>query len=230
MSDAKRLLDIMSKLRDPDGGCPWDVEQTYETIAPYTIEEAYEVDDAIRRGDHTALRDELGDLLLQVVFHAQMAREAGHFDFGDVVDAICDKLVRRHPHVFGDARVETAEAQTEAWEQQKAEERAQRGETSVADGLPLGLPALLRAGKLLRRARRAGIATSDATTASEVSAALDALCHEASRPAVGNLLFSAVRLAESLGIEPEEALRDAVAVFERDLRSRERGDALSPPG
>ena len=154
MSDAKRLLDIMSKLRDPDGGCPWDVEQTFETIAPYTIEEAYEVDDAIRRGDHGALRDELGDLLLQVVFHAQMAREAGHFDFGDVVDAICDKLVRRHPHVFGDASVETAEAQTEAWEQQKAEERAQRGETSVADGLPLGLPALLRAGKLLRRAGR----------------------------------------------------------------------------
>ena len=231
MSDAKRLLDIMSKLRDPEDGCPWDVEQTSETIAPYTIEEAYEVDDAIRRGDQAALRDELGDLLLQVVFHAQMASEAGRFDFGDVVDAVCDKLVRRHPPVFGDVSIETAEAQTEAWERQKAEERAQRGETSVADGLPLGLPALLRAGKLLRRERRAGLATSDATTAaSEVSAALDALRGEGTRKGLGDLLFAGVRLGEGLGIEPEEALREAVAAFERDLRSRERGDALSPPG
>ena len=231
MSDAKRLLDIMSKLRDPEGGCPWDVEQTSETIAPYTIEEAYEVDDAIRRGDRAALRDELGDLLLQVVFHAQMASEAGHFDFGDVVDAVCDKLVRRHPHVFGDASIETAEAQTEAWEQQKALERAQRGETSVADGLPLGLPALLRAGKLLRREQRAGLATSNATpAASEVSVALDALRGEGTRKELGDLLLAAVRLGHGLGIEPEEALREAVAAFERDLRSRERGDALSPPG
>ena len=231
MSDAKRLLDIMSKLRDPEGGCPWDVEQTSETIAPYTIEEAYEVDDAIRRGDRAALRDELGDLLLQVVFHAQMASEAGHFDFGDVVDAVCDKLVLRHPHVFGDASIETAEAQTEAWERQKAEERAQRGETSVADGLPLGLPALLRAGKLLRRARRAGIATSDApTAAAEVSAALDALRSDGTRSGLGDLLLAAVRLGHGLGIEPEEALREAVAAFERDLRNREGGDALSPPG
>lgn len=231
MSDAKRLLDIMSRLRDPEDGCPWDVEQTFHTIAPYTIEEAYEVDDAIRRGDHAALRDELGDLLLQVVFHAQMASEAGHFDFGGVVDAVCDKLVRRHPHVFGDASIETAEAQTEAWEQQKALERAQRGETSVADGLPLGLPALLRAGKLLRREQRAGLATSDATTAaSEVSVALDALRGEGTRKELGDLLLAAVRLGHGLGIEPEEALREAVAAFERDLRSRERGDALSPPG
>ena len=231
MSDAKRLLDIMSRLRDPEDGCPWDVEQTFHTIAPYTIEEAYEVDDAIRRGDHAALRDELGDLLLQVVFHAQMASEAGHFDFGGVVDAVCDKLVRRHPHVFGDATVETAEAQTEAWEQQKALERAQRGETSVADGLPLGLPALLRAGKLLRREQRAGLATSDATpAASEVSVALDALRGEGRRKELGDLLLAAVRLGDGLGIEPEEALREAVAAFERDLRSREREDALSPPG
>ena len=231
MSDAKRLLDIMSRLRDPEDGCPWDVEQTFHTIAPYTIEEAYEVDDAIRRGDHSALRDELGDLLLQVVFHAQMASEVGHFDFGGVVDAVCDKLVRRHPHVFGDASVETAEAQTEAWEQQKALERAQRGETSVADGLPLGLPALLRAGKLLRREQRAGLATSDVTTAaSEVSVALDALRGEGTRKELGDLLLAAVRLGHGLGIEPEEALREAVAAFERDLRSRERGDALSPPG
>src|SRR5215510_7390175 len=123
----------MRKLRSPDGGCPWDLEQTFESIAPYTIEEAYEVDDAIRRQDWDGLRDELGDLLLQVVFHAQMAREAGHFAFDDVVRAICDKLVRRHPHVFGDASIETAEAQTHAWEQQKAAERAARGETSAMD-------------------------------------------------------------------------------------------------
>src|SRR5215475_2629635 len=123
-----RLLAIMAKLRDPDGGCPWDLEQDFASIAPYTIEEAYEVDDAIRRKDWDGLRDELGDLLLQVVFHAQMAREAGHFGFEDVVSAICDKLERRHPHVFGDAVVEDADAQTRAWEEQKAAERAARGE------------------------------------------------------------------------------------------------------
>src|SRR5262249_20228106 len=145
----ERLLEIMAKLRDPDGGCPWDLEQDFATIAPYTIEEAYEVDDAIRREDWDGLRDELGDLLLQVVFHAQMAREAGHFDFADVVRAICDKLVRRHPHVFGGAKVDTAHAQTAAWEQQKADERAARGETSAMDGVPLALPALLRARKLI---------------------------------------------------------------------------------
>src|SRR5258706_6695132 len=140
-----RLLEIMAKLRDPNGGCPWDLEQDFASIAPYTIEEAYEVDDAIRRQDWDGLRDELGDLLLQVVFHAQMAREAGKFSFDDVVDAICDKLERRHPHVFGDAVIETAQAQTDAWEQQKAEERAARGETIAIDGIPLALPALLRA-------------------------------------------------------------------------------------
>src|SRR5512145_3429979 len=124
--EIERLLEIMAKLRDPSGGCPWDLEQSFASIAPYTVEEAYEVDDAIRREDWSGLRDELGDLLLQVVFHAQMAREAGHFDFADVVAAICDKLVRRHPHVFGDATIETAQAQTDAWERQKSEERAAR--------------------------------------------------------------------------------------------------------
>src|SRR5262249_42165494 len=141
--DIERLLDIMAKLRDPEGGCPWDLEQSFATIAPYTIEEAYEVDDAIRRQDWDGLRDELGDLLLQVVFHAQMAREIGRFDFADVARAIGDKLVRRHPHVFGDAVIETADAQTHAWEKQKADERAARGETSAMDGVPLALPALL---------------------------------------------------------------------------------------
>jgi ATP diphosphatase len=150
-----RLLEIMARLRDPHGGCPWDLEQDFASVAPYTIEEAYEVDDAIRRKDWDGLRDELGDLLLQVVFHAQMAREAGRFDFDDVVRAICDKLERRHPHVFGDATIESAQHQTDAWERQKADERAARGETHAMDGVPLALPALLRARKLISRARRA---------------------------------------------------------------------------
>src|SRR5258705_1607848 len=167
----ERLLEIMAKLRDRDGGCPWDLEQDFASIAPYTIEEAYEVDDAIRRSDWDGLRDELGDLLLQVVFHAQMAREAGHFDFADVVDAICAKLVRRHPHVFDDAVIETAQAQTDAWEQQKAAERAARGQTNAMDGVPLALPALLRARKLISRAVRAGFgpeASAEVVTAERI--------------------------------------------------------------
>jgi MazG family protein len=167
VTDVSRLLAIMARLRDPETGCPWDVEQRFETIAPYTIEEAYEVDDAIRREAGQELRDELGDLLLQVVFHAQMAREAGAFAFGDVVDTLCEKLVRRHPHVFGEARVASAAAQSEAWEALKADERAAAGEgaASALDGVALGLPALLRAQKLARRAARAGIAPLDAADA-----------------------------------------------------------------
>jgi ATP diphosphatase len=203
----ERLLAIMAKLRDPDGGCPWDLEQSFATIAPYTIEEAYEVEDAIRRKDWDGLRDELGDLLLQVVFHAQMAREAGHFDFGDVVAAICDKLERRHPHVFGDAVIETAEAQTHAWEQQKADERAARGEQSAMDGVPLALPALLRARKLISRARRAGLAEREAEPITERE--------------LGELLFAAVEQAERAGIDPEQALRDTSAAFERRARAEE---------
>ena len=181
----ERLLEIMARLREPDGGCPWDLEQSFETIAPYTIEEAYEVDDAIRRKDWDGLRDELGDLLLQVVFHAQMAREAGHFDFADVVRAISDKLVRRHPHVFGDAVIESAEAQTDAWEQQKADERAARGETSAMDGVPLALPALLRARKLISRAVRAGLVKPEAAPTEPVT-----------EQAIGEMLFAAVALAQ----------------------------------
>jgi MazG family protein len=223
MGETKRLLDIMARLRDPQGGCPWDVEQTFETIAPYTIEEAYEVDDAIRSGDLDALRDELGDLLLQVVFHAQMAQEAGHFDFGDVVDAVSDKLVKRHPHVFGDARIETAEEQTDAWEAQKAEERASRGETSVFDGVPRGLPALLRAGKLLRRASRAGMPLPDADASrAGVAACLEDSARDGGEASLGPLLLAAAQLAHALGVEPEEALRAALAELESDLRSRER--------
>ena len=202
-----RLLEIMAKLRDPNGGCPWDLEQSFATIAPYTIEEAYEVDDAIRREDWDGLRDELGDLLLQVVFHAQMARESGKFDFEDVVAAICDKLVKRHPHVFGDAEIASAAAQTDAWEKQKAEERAARGATSAMDGVPLALPALLRARKLISRARRAGLSNKDVEPITE--------------QALGEVLFVAVEQAERAGIDPEQALRDASARFEQRMRRQE---------
>ncbi|MGH0029014.1 MAG: nucleoside triphosphate pyrophosphohydrolase [Myxococcota bacterium] len=225
MSDVKRLLDIMANLRDPQDGCPWDVEQSFETIAPYTIEEAYEVDDAIRRRDFDGLRDELGDLLLQVVFHARMAEEEGRFDFGDVVEAVCDKLVRRHPHVFGDADIATAEAQTDAWEQQKAQERARRGETGVADGVPLGLPALLRAGKLLRRAGRAGIDVQSAEQSSRHAAAALAVVSGGDAAPLGPLLLAVARLAHGLGADAEEALRGSVAELERALRSRETESA-----
>ena len=205
----ERLLQIMAKLRDPNGGCPWDLEQSFATIAPYTIEEAYEVDDAIRRKDWDGLRDELGDLLLQVVFHAQMAREAGKFAFEDVVAAICDKLVKRHPHVFGDAEIASAAAQTDAWEKQKAEERAARGATSAMDGVPLALPALLRTRKLISRARRAGLANSDANPITQQE--------------LGDLLFAAVERAERAGIDPEQALRNASADFEHRIRRIEAG-------
>jgi ATP diphosphatase len=209
VSDVERLLEIMARLRDPRAGCAWDLEQDFASIAPYTIEEAYEVDDAIRRGDFPALRDELGDLLLQVVFHAQMAREAGHFDFGDVVREICDKLVRRHPNVFGDAVVETAQAQTDAWERQKTAERAAKGEHSAMDGVPLALPALLRARKLVSRAARAGLA--DVATPAEVTA-----------QQIGEMLFAAAALAERAGIDPEQALRDANAAYEARMRVLEQ--------
>ncbi|HEY8492796.1 MAG TPA: nucleoside triphosphate pyrophosphohydrolase [Myxococcota bacterium] len=230
MSRIDRLLEIMARLRDPRGGCPWDVEQTFETIAPYTIEEAYEVDDAIRRGDLAALREELGDLLLQVVFHAQMAREAGHFDFDAVVDAICDKLVRRHPHVFGDAQVRSAAEQLEAWEEHKARERAARGDgrdgapASALDGVARGLPALLRAQKLVRRARRAGLATAPAAPEeawARLRAAGDA--GPAAAETIGELLLALAGAADAAGVDAEQALREATARFEAAARAEERG-------
>jgi MazG family protein len=224
VSDARRLLEIMARLRDPEGGCPWDLEQRFETISPYTIEEAYEVDDAIRRGDLAALREELGDLLLQVVFHARMAEEAGAFDFGDVVDAICDKLVRRHPHVFGEARIETARDQSEAWERHKEHERARRGEASAADGVPRGLPALSRARKLLSRAARAGVPWPSAQGACEaVAGALDALRRGGGprEEGIGELLLATALLARATEVEPEDALRGALARFEERLRDAE---------
>jgi len=234
----EQLLAVMAQLRDPEHGCPWDVEQRFETIAPYTIEEAYEVEDAIRRGDLVALRDELGDLLLQVVFHAQMAREQGHFDFEDVVRGICDKLVRRHPHVFGDARVDSARAQTAAWEQHKARERAAKGSSSALDDVPLGMPALLRAAKLMRRAARAGFAWENTQQAlakveeelDEVRAELATGDRAALEAELGDLLIASARLAQQLEIDPEVALRGATARFETRLRHVEAGLAAEGRG
>lgn len=229
MSAIERLLEVMARLRDPEGGCPWDLEQDFASVAPYTIEEAYEVDDAIRRGDMGDLRGELGDLLLQVVFHAQMAREAGHFDFEAVVEGICEKMESRHPHVFGDAQVESAAAQTDAWEQHKAKERADRGETSALDGVALGLPGLLRAKKLLSRAARAGFEWPGPMSAlgkveeelGEVKAELDAGDAAALHAELGDLLLATAGLARFVGVEPEHALRDANARFEARLRHLE---------
>jgi len=220
-----RLLAIMARLRDPNGGCPWDLEQTFDTIAPYTIEEAYEVADAIERRDMAALRDELGDLLLQVVFHAQMASESGDFGFEDVARAINDKMERRHPHVFGDAKIETSDDQTQAWEVQKANERAAGGQTSALSGVARGLPALLRAFKLQNRAARVGFDWPDSTGAlDKLREEIEELAAEIvpdSEPSValaeevGDVLFSAVNLARKLGIEPEDALRRGNRKFER---------------
>jgi len=239
-----RLLEIMAKLRDPQGGCPWDLEQDFRSIAPYTLEEAYEVADAIERGDLDDLKDELGDLLLQVVFHAQMAREQGAFDFADVVEAICDKLVRRHPHVFGGTSVESAEAQTEAWERLKAGEKAARGRQGVLDDVPVGLPATTRAAKLGRRAARVGFDWPDATgprrKVDEELAELDAAVAGAEDPEAieaefGDLLFAMVNYARHLGIDPEAALRRSNEKFVRrfhhvEQRAAETGRALEDAG
>ncbi len=223
-----RLLAIMARLRDPEHGCPWDIEQSFATIAPYTIEEAYEVADAIERMDVAALKDELGDLLLQVVFHARMAEEAGLFRFEDVAAAIADKMERRHPHVFGDAEIASVAAQNEAWEAHKASEREAAGAAaSVLDGVALALPALLRAAKISRRATRIGFDWPDARAVlpkiAEETAEIEAALDSAAGPAeleeeVGDLLFAAANLARKLDVEPETALRRATAKFERRFR------------
>ncbi len=218
-----RLLDIMARLRDPEGGCPWDVEQTFATIAPYTVEEAYEVADAIERGDLKDLREELGDLLFQVVFHARMAEEQGSFAFDDVVNAVADKLIRRHPHVFAGAGYRTSQEQTVHWEQIKAEERKGKEKHGVLDDVPVGLPALTRAVKLTRRAGRVGF---DWPSTDEVIAKLheelDELREEITagdrekiRDEMGDLLFVVANLARKLEVEPEDALRAANAKFVR---------------
>ena len=231
-----RLLAIMARLRDPKRGCPWDREQDFATIAPYTIEEAYEVADAVARGDMVALKDELGDLLFQVVFHARMAEEAGLFDFADVAAAIIDKMVSRHPHVFGDAEIATAAAQAEAWEDHKARERAGRATAagvpeSVLEGVALALPALLRAAKIQRRAARIGFDWPEARPviaklAEEIAELELELNVKQADPAkiedeMGDILFAATNLARKLDINPEAALRRATAKFERRFREVE---------
>ena len=226
MSSINRLLSLMARLRDPQKGCPWDREQSFNTIAPYTIEEAYEVADAIERNDLGALRSELGDLLFQVVFHAQMAREQSAFAFDDVVDAICDKMERRHPHVFGDATIETAEAQTIAWEEQKRRERAARGESVLAD-VPVALPALTRANKLGKRAAQVGFEWRDVTgSLDKLEEELGELRAEVALGAdrgqiadeLGDVLFCVVNVCRYLDIDPENSLRGANAKFERRFR------------
>jgi ATP diphosphatase len=231
-----RLLRIMAKLRDPDGGCPWDLEQDFASIAPYTIEEAYEVADAIARGDMDELRDELGDLLLQVVFHAQMAGEGGLFDYEAVAASISDKMIRRHPHVFGDETIATAKAQTGAWERQKEKERAEKAarhghEPSALDGVSVALPAQTRAVKLARRAARIGFDWPDrpavlakleeeiAELRQEIENGADA---DRLEDELGDVLFSVANLARHLDIDPEAALRRTNAKFEHRFRHVER--------
>ncbi|GAB4572528.1 MAG: nucleoside triphosphate pyrophosphohydrolase [Rhodothalassiaceae bacterium] len=230
------LLAIMARLRAPDGGCPWDRAQDFTTIAPYTVEEAYEVSDAIARDAMDELRDELGDLLFQTVFHARLAEERGAFDFSDVVEAICDKMIRRHPHVFGESSIADADAQTEAWEAMKADERARAArregrEPSLMDGVARGLPAHLRAVKLQKRAARAGFDWDSVEgpidkareELSEVSAALAAgESRERITEEIGDLLFSVVNIARFLAIDPEHALAEANRKFERRFRHIEK--------
>ncbi len=221
-----RLLAIMARLRSRDGGCPWDLEQTFRTIAPYTIEEAYEVADAIERDDLAALKDELGDLLFQVVFHARMAEERGAFAFGDVAAAIADKMERRHPHVFGDAAVRSSAEQTEAWELQKAEERSTTGASSILADVPVALPGMTRAVKLQKRAARVGF---DWTKIGDVLAKLDEEVRELSAAAktqdadaiedeFGDLLFVIANVARHLQVDPEAAIRRANEKFSRRFR------------
>jgi ATP diphosphatase len=228
----ERLLEVMARLRNPQGGCPWDLEQSFATIAPHTIEEAYEVADAIEHNDMEALKGELGDLLFQVVFYAQMAREGGRFDFDDVAAAIADKMVKRHPHVFGDTSVDSAAAQTVAWEEQKAAERvaeaAERGERpSALDGVIRGLPALTRATKLQQRAARVGFDWPDVPPIlDKIDEELDELREELARgrgraalqEEMGDLLFACVNLARRLSLDPETALREANTKFDRRFR------------
>ena len=234
-----RLLAVMAALRDPTTGCPWDREQSFATIAPYTIEEAYEVADAIARNDLAALPDELGDLLFQVVYHARIAEEAGEFAFADVVRTITDKMIRRHPHVFGDAAARDAAAQSAAWEAAKSAERAARAETGVLAGIAVGLPALTRARKLTARAARVGFDWPDAGAVldklAEETAELRAELPEAD-PArladeVGDMLFVLANLARKLDLDPEACLRAANDKFARRFAYVERSlssEGLSP--
>jgi ATP diphosphatase len=222
----ERLADIMARLRDPETGCPWDVDQTFATIAPYTIEEAHEVADAIARDDMADLLGELGDLQLQVVFHARVAEEAGHFALADVIAAISDKMVRRHPHVFADTTRTDGVAAQIGWEAIKAEERARKQETGALAGVALGLPALMRAEKLQKRAARTGFDWSDADgprakVFEEINEIATAPDDAARAEEFGDLLFAVVNWARHSGIDPEAALRAANAKFERRFAAME---------
>jgi len=229
MSNIQKLLDIMRKLRDPEDGCPWDVAQSFETIAPYTIEEAYEVADAIARDDIQGLKDELGDLLLQVVFHAQMADEAGHFDFDDIARGIAEKMIRRHPHVFGSKEERETGKVDGSWEEIKEQERAAAGDNSALAGVTRALPALKRAQKLGKRAARVGFDWPDQrgvrAKLHEELEELDGAVADGDRAGtedeLGDLLFAAVNLARHLDMDPEKALTAANYKFERRFREME---------
>jgi tetrapyrrole methylase family protein/MazG family protein/ATP diphosphatase len=227
----------MARLRDPDSGCPWDLEQTFATIAPYTVEEAYEVADAIQRNDLADLKEELGDLLLQVVFHARIAEEAGAFGFEDVAAAIADKMVRRHPHVFAGQSYASIAEQSAAWEAGKAAERAHKGRgESLLDEVPVGLPALTRAVKLTSRAARVGFDWPEVSMVldklqeetAELAVEIERGDQEAMRDELGDMLFVMANLARKLGVEPEDALRGANAKFSRRFRYIE--DSLKADG
>ncbi len=234
-----RLLEIMARLRNPDGGCPWDLEQTFATIAPYTIEEAYEVEDAIARGDMAGLKDELGDLLLQVVFHSRMAEEAGHFAFEDVAAGIADKMIRRHPHVFGSVEADRPDQVSANWETIKAAERAAKaaksiegddGISAVLAGVTSGLPGLTRAVKLQNRAARVGFDWPDKAPVidkikeelAELEAEIASGDVEKSHEEFGDFLFVIANLARHLKLDPEECLRAANRKFERRFSNMER--------
>ncbi|MEM9965142.1 MAG: nucleoside triphosphate pyrophosphohydrolase [Asticcacaulis sp.] len=223
------LIEVMKALRDPQTGCPWDREQNFDTIAPYTIEESYEVADAITRKDMRDLKEELGDLLFQVVFHSHLANEQGLFDFNDVAQGMADKLIRRHPHVFSDVGDRTADEQNQAWEDQKAEERKAKAKTGLLEDVPVGLPALTRAAKLTKRAARVGF---DWPSLDEVFAKLDeevaelkveiqAGDTEKARAELGDILFVLANLARKMGVEPEDALRGTNAKFVRRFETIE---------
>lgn len=225
----RQLLEIMQRLRDPENGCPWDVQQDFSTIAPFTIEEAYEVADAIARGNMEDLKDELGDLLFQVVFHAQMASEQGSFDFDGVHQSVCDKMVRRHPHVFTDFEINDAAHQTQVWEDYKNEERRHKGEHSLMDGVPVGMAELQRSVKLQKRAAKAGFDWASAGPVmekfdeelAEIREAMALDDRQAIEDELGDLLFVATNLARKLEIDPATALRRSNAKFEKRFRAVE---------
>jgi len=238
----QQLLEIMHRLRDPQCGCPWDVKQNFSTIAPYTIEEAYEVADAIARRDMDDLKDELGDLLFQVVFHAQLAKEQGSFDFDAVHDAVCAKMVRRHPHVFADPVSMDATQQTKVWEDTKAAERKDRGEHSLMDDIPAGMAELQRATKVQKRAAKVGFDWGSPAPVmdkfdeelAEMHAAMASGERDAMEDELGDLLFVATNLARQLQLDPGSCLRRATAKFERRFRAMEHAvggyDALEAMG